>query len=474
MYDLIIRNARVLDPANGIDAVADVAVEGGRIARVGPAIAGAKARETVDAAGLWLMPGIIDMHTHVRTRPGHPHAQRMLAMAGVTTTLDMAGPLDDILETIPTSGAGIQVAVLEAARQGVTLSSARPDGAERRQLIESVLERGGIGIKLLGGHFPMDLDICQAFIEDAAQADAWVAWHVGNTVHGSDIEGMADAVAAAGSRFLHVAHINSYCRGKVRDETAEAMQAIDLLKAHPNLFSESYLSPLNGTRITVENGVPVSSVTSNCLRKLGYEATENGMLAALAEGNVGVLYDNGTTGELLYGKAALDYWQECRRNGKELTGSFAVNPAVSRFVLAQAKRGDGTFVVDSFSTDGGSYPRNVIIENGLLLVAFGAITPLEFVLKASLNGARALGLPAKGHLSAGADADITLIDPVARKAVSTIVRGNFVMREGVLCGHGTTIICDERGQKALTARGIEHIVKNPIDREGLTRRLKVR
>lgn len=82
----------------------------------------------------------------------------------------------------------------------------------------------------------MDLDISTGFIEAAAQARAWVGWHVGNTVHGSDIEGMRDAVDAADGKFLHIAHINSYCRGKVRPVVDEALEAIELLKSHPQIF----------------------------------------------------------------------------------------------------------------------------------------------------------------------------------------------------------------------------------------------
>ena len=138
--------------------------------------------------------------------------------------------------------------------------------------------------------------------------------------------------------------------------------------------------------------------------------------------------------------------------------------------MAQAKRDDGSFVVDSFSTDGGCYPRNVIVENGLLLTAFGALSLTDFVVKASLNGARALGLPNKGHLSVGADADVTIIDETARRATATIVGGNVVMEEGKLLGRGTTIICDERGEKALKAKGIRTIVKAPFEPNQATKR----
>ena len=59
-------------------------------------------------------------------------------------------------------------------------------------------------------------------------------------------------------------------------------------------------------------------------------------------------------------------------------------------MLAQAKRPDGTFVVDAISTDGGCIPRNVTLSVGLSLVKFGALTLSEFVVKTSVNPARHL------------------------------------------------------------------------------------
>ena len=71
-YDLLIRGGRVIDPAGGRDAVLDVAVAGGRIAKVAPGIDPARARSVVDAAGLVVTPGFVDIHTHVffGTTPG--------------------------------------------------------------------------------------------------------------------------------------------------------------------------------------------------------------------------------------------------------------------------------------------------------------------------------------------------------------------------------------------------------------------
>ena len=62
MHDLILRGATVYDGSGTPGRTADVAVRDGRIAEVGRV--GGAARETVDAAGLALMPGIVDLHTH--------------------------------------------------------------------------------------------------------------------------------------------------------------------------------------------------------------------------------------------------------------------------------------------------------------------------------------------------------------------------------------------------------------------------
>ena len=64
-FDTIIKNGHVIDPKNGIDGIIDVAIVNGNIALVQPDILAAKGKKVIDATGLFVCPGFIDIHTHV-------------------------------------------------------------------------------------------------------------------------------------------------------------------------------------------------------------------------------------------------------------------------------------------------------------------------------------------------------------------------------------------------------------------------
>ena len=93
---------------------------------------------------------------------------------------------------------------------------------------------------------------------------------------------------------------------------------------------------------------------------------------------------------------------------------------------------------------------------GMLLVKFGYLTLKDFVIKASVSGAKTLGLPRKGHLSIGADADITVIDVQKEQPFATIASGKVIALNGEPRGKGTTIICDPRSEQFLRERGIAY------------------
>ena len=69
-YDLLLRGGHVVDGKNKLNAVRDVAIKDGKIAAVAEKIDPARATRTVDASGLYVAPGLVDIHTHVYTGTG--------------------------------------------------------------------------------------------------------------------------------------------------------------------------------------------------------------------------------------------------------------------------------------------------------------------------------------------------------------------------------------------------------------------
>lgn len=88
-YSLVIKNGHVIDPKNNIDGVMDVAINEGKIALIGKNIDATRATQVVDAQGMYVTPGLIDMHVHVFTSMrGDPSPDGYTLQNGVTTCVD--------------------------------------------------------------------------------------------------------------------------------------------------------------------------------------------------------------------------------------------------------------------------------------------------------------------------------------------------------------------------------------------------
>jgi len=96
-YDLLLKGGHVIDPKNGINQVMDVAIAGGKIARVAENIPASQAKTVAGVAGLYVTPGLIDIHAHVFTgTPVRASARQDNAVradtisfrSGVTTLVD--------------------------------------------------------------------------------------------------------------------------------------------------------------------------------------------------------------------------------------------------------------------------------------------------------------------------------------------------------------------------------------------------
>jgi dihydroorotase len=147
--DLVIRNARVLDPAEGIDAVVDVRIDAGIVSELGTALA-VNGHRVIDGDGLVLAPAFVDPHVHLRT-PGREDEEdiasgtraaaaggycAIVAMANTEPVVDSASVLGSLVEQAK-ADAEIPVGFLASV-------SKRQEGEELTEMIE-LAEAGAVG-----------------------------------------------------------------------------------------------------------------------------------------------------------------------------------------------------------------------------------------------------------------------------------------------------------------------------------------
>jgi dihydroorotase len=141
--DLVLRGGRVIDPRSQLDRTADVLLLEGRIARVEPGIAGGvgKGTRVVDVRGKYVVPGVIDLHVHLR-EPGHEYKEdidsgtRAAAAGGFTTVCCMPNT------TPPNDCRAVTDFILARARE-VARARVRPVGAITKGLAGETLAEIG-------------------------------------------------------------------------------------------------------------------------------------------------------------------------------------------------------------------------------------------------------------------------------------------------------------------------------------------
>ena len=91
-YDLLLTGGHVIDPANSVDGVRDVAIRNGKIVRIGASITTPSARRSADVQGLYVVPGLVDIHSHHYGYSGALFPDDAALPAGTTTVVDAGGP----------------------------------------------------------------------------------------------------------------------------------------------------------------------------------------------------------------------------------------------------------------------------------------------------------------------------------------------------------------------------------------------
>ncbi len=449
MHDLLLVQSYVVDPRNGINGIRDILVSSGRIVQVAPSVSVKRVRNTIDMKGDLVIPGMIDSHVHV-SGPMDP-GFTMLAKAGVTTAIDFCGPVEDIMKRTAARGIPIHIGVLEMVRPGHNLPDDTWNTGDIHRAVERALDDGALGVKVLGGHFPLDSVTTREIFLHANTLGCYTAFHAGTREVSEPFPAFRQAVNLSEGLFVHIAHINSYCRGRYKGYIQEMAEAVELLQNNTNIHSGSYLSDLNGTFGGCRSSMPVSAVTRGELSAGGYPVTEKGLEEALFDGFAQVCAPVGDEVLLKSGEEGVKVW----RNAETRTMiCFSVNPAANASALALHRGYSGAFTVDVINTDGGGIPRNCMIDLGLPLTRFREFSLEDFVLKTSLAPAMLFGMGSKGHLGEGADADITVIDRQQCRPRMSFVSGVLTFSDGQVVGNAGKLITSRRGSAHAAASGI--------------------
>jgi N-acyl-D-aspartate/D-glutamate deacylase len=233
-YDLVLEGGRVIDPETHLDAVRNVALRDGKIARITDApISG---RRVIHASGLVVAPGFIDLHQHGQDLA----SQRLKAFDGVTTALEMEIGAPDVTQFLHSkqgnslihygttaSHVAARALIFSAPlRDGTILPKsgpatdqpATPEQIERiQQRLRDQLDAGALGVGMGIAYTPgaTRLEVIDTF-RVAAERKLPVYTHVRNAGRiepGSAIEAVEEVIGAAAitGAPLHIVHINSTC-----------------------------------------------------------------------------------------------------------------------------------------------------------------------------------------------------------------------------------------------------------------------
>jgi dihydroorotase len=223
---LVIAGGRVIDPASGLDGICDIVVERGIIANVLPPGSTSASNERLDAGGLIVAPGFVDVHAHLRF-PGFPEKETIssgttaairggfttvCAMANTDPPVDCPDVVDKVLRAVD-SDSLCRVHVIGAVSQGL---------AGRRATDRGQLVAAGAAALSDDGNPVMDGDLMRSALKDSARLGVPVSAHEeyrDGSLKGSpnpfwSCQGEADMVRrdlellAESDGHLHIAHIS--------------------------------------------------------------------------------------------------------------------------------------------------------------------------------------------------------------------------------------------------------------------------
>lgn len=422
---LLLKGGRIIDPLRKIDKIADLLVDGGKVVRIETNIEDPGA-DIYDAGGMWIVPGLIDMHTHLR-EPGYEYKESIrtgceAAVAGGFTAVACMPNTNPVNDTRSVTEYIIRQAALAGIARVYPVAAATR-GSEGRVLSEfgDLKEAGAVAFSD-DGKPVVDSAVMRYAMEYAASFGALVISHCEDATLSAD--GLMN-------------------EGRISTELG--------LKGIPSIAED----------IPVARDIAIAEYTGTSVH-IAHVSTA---------GAVRIIREAKKRGVRVTAETAPHYFSLSDEALREFDTNLKMNPPLRSTedvaALKEALR-DGT--IDVIATDHAphsSIEKDVEFEyaaNGIIgletslalslnLVREGVLSPADLVRKMSSNPAAVLGVRG-GTLGIGAEADITVIDPnrpwtvdvrifrsksrnspfhgwkMEGKAVLTIVGGAIKYREG--------------------------------------------
>ena len=397
-HDLVIANGRVMDPESGLDAVRHVGITGGKIVEISEKPL--EGKRVVDAVGLVVAPGFIDLHEHGQQEESY----RMMVRDGVTSAFELEIGTDDVGKWYGERTAG------QIVNFGVSIghiqARMRVLGDPSRALLPSGV--GGTGSATEAQVAAMEAMLRKGLAEGAVAVGFGSAYTPGATM--AEITRMS-RVAAAGNASGHI-HLRNGIPGLDSTIAAASVAGMKLHIVHANSVSGSDIDDfLARVKAARDRGQDVTT-----------EAYPYG--AGMTEIQT----------------ALFDDWESWPDDRFPLHQLVSTGERLTRKTFGEARKKGGTVIIhgrseeqtraaivspltmiasDGFIEGGRGHPRtsgSYAKVLGKYVRDEGVLQLMDALRKMTLDPARRLEarVPAmrdKGRLRIGADADLTIFDP---------------------------------------------------------------